>query len=497
MRHERMNISFLVVLVGATYVSSAYASFINHRQISRPAIAQLYSVSDKAQKEEVERKIQIDQNQRSLLETRLQIDIAEKNQKSQIENEQKQRSLLETRFELEGAEWTKEEAQKEEVERKIQIDQNQRSLLETRLQIDIAEKNRKFQIENEQKQRSLLETRFELEGAEWTKEKAQKEEVERKIQIDQNQRSLLETRLQIDIAEKSRTTQIENEQKQRSLLETRFELEAVDEREEVESFEDSEYISLEDDDSRHQIATKLNQDQDKKASFARLAVANSPPGHKLSLKDIENVDIIAVDEHRLEMSAVVCEEEGCVAIYVPVEFPIDCGSYDLEQCVLANIFELDIQAQNKIRKIEEEIATEVKDEEIFFDSERDALHSDSNLNFPPWWVLSNIDTQMKEECDTLKNLLNNDMYQNEVNALARTGLRVTEYGDTLEVIQTALLAAGPCGLYLRAKTTKKDTILEEPIMVEIPLSLGRAAENPSDLRSMVLNAISYVMNGTS
>merc|ERR1712218_131264 len=141
---------------------------------------------------------------------------------------------------------------------------------------------------------------------------------------------------------------------------------------------------------------------------------------------------------------------------------------------------------------EEENRNELTDEAF---EEINNFHCVSNLKFPAWWVPTNCEPEMIAECDTLKKLLNNNMYQNEVNALARMGLELTDNGDTLDVIETVILAVGPSGLYLRAKTTKKYTILDEGTYnVEIPLSFGRVAEISSDLRNIVLNGISYAMN---
>jgi len=107
-------------------------------------------------------KAQIDeQNQRSLLETRLEIETTEKNRKVQIEAERKQRSQLETRLEIE----TTEESQASR-NAQIEAEREQRSLLETRLEMETTEKNRKAQIEAERKQRSLLGSRLKIETTE-------------------------------------------------------------------------------------------------------------------------------------------------------------------------------------------------------------------------------------------------------------------------------------------------------------------------------------------
>merc|ERR1719223_117762 len=72
------------------------------------------------------------------------------------------------------------------------------------------------------------------------------------------------------------------------------------------------------------IATKLTESRDKISAFARLAVAFAPSGHAPSISDIEKVEVVLVDEHHLEITASICERDGCATIFVPIPFPKDC-----------------------------------------------------------------------------------------------------------------------------------------------------------------------------
>lgn len=240
------------------------------------------------------------------------------------------------------------------------------------------------------------------------------------------------------------------------------------------------------------IATKLTESREKLSSFARLAVTHAPQGHAPTLSDIERVEITSVDEHHLEMCAVICEDDGCVTIFESIDFPKYCGSDDMEECVLDNIFELDMQAQDQLREIERNGGQrQLTDEEI---EERNALYSDARIVLPSWWVPAG--SFMQEECETLKKLLNEDRFQTEVNALARKGLDVMDGGHLLTVLNTAVAVVGPAGFYFRAKTERTNQILDEGTsIIDIPLSFsnGVVAENSSDLRSNALQTLNDAM----
>lgn len=242
------------------------------------------------------------------------------------------------------------------------------------------------------------------------------------------------------------------------------------------------------------IATKLTESRDKISAFARLAVAFAPSGHAPSISDIEKVEVVLVDEHHLEITASICERDGCATIFVPIPFPKDCGGDDhMEECVLDNLSELDSQAQDLIRDVEKSGGQfELTDEEA---DERNALYSDDGVAFPSWWVPAG--ALMEEECKTLKKLLNEDRFKNEVNALARKGLDVMDDGHSFAVLNTAVTVIGPAGFYLRAKTERRNQILDEGTsIVDIPLlfSSGVVAESSPDVRSNALQTLDDAIN---
>lgn len=55
------------------------------------------------------------------------------------------------------------------------------------------------------------------------------------------------------------------------------------------------------------VAESLSRNADKVGSLARLAVAFSPPDRTLTLKDLEQVEVVCVRENSIEIQAIVCE----------------------------------------------------------------------------------------------------------------------------------------------------------------------------------------------
>ena len=64
----------------------------------------------------------------------------------------------------------------------------------------------------------------------------------------------------------------------------------------------------------------------------------------MRLEDIEQVIVIGLSDHDLELQVMTCEDEECVSVLVPVEFIAPCCQADeegYEECVLDNLMKLD------------------------------------------------------------------------------------------------------------------------------------------------------------
>ena len=100
-----------------------------------------------------------------------------------------------------------------------------------------------------------------------------------------------------------------------------------------------------------ELSEFMSSSLDQMSTFARLAVAHAPPERPIELKDIEDIQIVNISENHMELTVLLCEDSGCVNLFVPVNFKQGCAmNYDsdkslLEACIWQNINELDSEAQ--------------------------------------------------------------------------------------------------------------------------------------------------------
>lgn len=285
---------------------------------------------------------------------------------------------------------------------------------------------------------------------------------------------------------------------------------------------DEEYCGLDDDDddvddvenglSTEKAALMNILSKDHMVALARLAVAFSPAGAAIDLRHIEAVQVLGMDELHIDIQAVVCEEDGCVTLAVPVMFPHPCDTRQqgLEECVLGNIGELDVQAETVLRTIEWE---ESHYEDIQADSrEWQVLLSTTDLHFPVWWTQADA-SDFRDECQSIRSLLNEDSFQYEIRALVdmvmtesindNSDSRTDTDDDNSEswtVKLAAVAAVGPAGIIIRASTQRLELFEELPTkrIVEVPIAFREIANDVADLRAAVLGSIAaagdYVEN---
>jgi hypothetical protein len=238
---------------------------------------------------------------------------------------------------------------------------------------------------------------------------------------------------------------------------------------------------------------------DRITALARLAVAFAPPGHALDLRDVEHVQVLRVDENHIDIQAVVCEQDGCVTLQVPVTFPHPCSEGDeLQECVIGNLGELEVQAETFLRTIKwkesnyEEVQAEEREWQVLLETD--------DLHLPTWWVYPET-REMSAECQSVRNLLNEDGFLAEIRAMTEMALTESDavistddgHADTSDwtVEQAAVAAVGPAGLLIRAATQRLELFKETDTrrVVEVPISFPATADNVSDLRAAVLGAV--------
>lgn len=251
--------------------------------------------------------------------------------------------------------------------------------------------------------------------------------------------------------------------------------------------------------SAHIIDASLHSNAVRMAQLAKIAVAFSPSQTKLALKDVEYVRVIAVDGEHMELEAVVCEDDGCITVFVPVRFPWSCGGGDssssMEECVLSNVNELDAQASTAV--VVETNNGDAASSSAFFhyvdqhvvDVDDIELNANANNAYPDWWVHAE-EQELWEECDNLRRILNEEDFTNEVKALVCYAHELLEQTARFELKKVKVVAVGPAGILFRAKAIEDSS--GNGILLEVPFSFGGILSNSEQMRSAVLGAIAGV-----
>lgn len=169
-----------------------------------------------------------------------------------------------------------------------------------------------------------------------------------------------------------------------------------------------------------------------------------------------------------------------MSLFVPVQFPQDCGGgdFDSEQwlsgCALSNLEKLDMEAEAKLLDSDQE-----DDEE--FDG------TDTEIDFPSWWKT---DAALEEDCTMIKNLMNEDDFNNEILALAQKGIRsfIADGGNDYVIRKARVAAVGPSGICLKIRALNNKDSCMNTMNVMVPFG-GEATEDGDSLRAAVLGAV--------
>jgi hypothetical protein len=249
--------------------------------------------------------------------------------------------------------------------------------------------------------------------------------------------------------------------------------------------------------------------------LARLAVAFSPEERALKLKDIEHVDVLSVDENCISIEAILCENQGCVSLKVPVTFPTTCvGSVDVEGCITDNLGALDIQAGHVLSKAENPAAAAAAERELQWLKNSHDQHQQVASSLPDWWVPTPTPAanfEMAQECRVVMDLLNEDDFSKELRVLSNRAMEQQTQKPTgmkMLVRQAVVASIGLAGILLRASVqevpldvydehfvedSKRDGFASSspfPVRVwELPIPFGKVASTVDDLRADVLGII--------
>mmetsp|Transcript_23148 Transcript_23148/g.30663 ORF Transcript_23148/g.30663 Transcript_23148/m.30663 type:complete len:374 (-) Transcript_23148:91-1212(-) len=235
------------------------------------------------------------------------------------------------------------------------------------------------------------------------------------------------------------------------------------------------------------LAETFNDDRDRTGSFARLAVAFSPPERGLSIKDIERVEVVCVREGQIELEAILCESGGCVSLSIPIKFPNDCGEeWMTTGCVTRNLDALEGTAETTLKVMSQQAAQQLSSADL-----EELCQLNDKVEYPSWWVPPECDAHLADDCEAIKRLMNQEDFVKTIAALARDGLQNAGqgYSNYYDVKKARVAAVGPAGMCLRVAVTSVDKVEGFEILdVMYPFG-GEPVKTADALRAVVLGAV--------
>jgi hypothetical protein len=248
------------------------------------------------------------------------------------------------------------------------------------------------------------------------------------------------------------------------------------------------------------------------APLARLAAEYTKHmnnGIRVNVQQIEHVSVRNVASSHMDIEAIVCENDSCVSLSVPVPFTQPCVNNNndhhvssmsqhqprlqqdsnFEDCVIRNIKELDtIQLQQQALSPTTTDTTDIM------------ITSIENIEYPSWWVYPGPSMEFTKECQVLLNILNEQEFTSDVLRLVTKGLyrmlnmdpHNTDGAKSMLQVHTATaVAVGPAGIIFRVNALYEgqNEIVDVPIAFS---SNGLLSVNEHDikaLREAVLNCV--------
>lgn len=249
--------------------------------------------------------------------------------------------------------------------------------------------------------------------------------------------------------------------------------------------------------SSYHLADLLSRDPDNTSTLARIASAFSPPGYMIDLTNINDVRCLNVDNTHLEIEAVVCDNNECSSLLIPVNFPQECNlEYELEECVLNNVEVLDKQGNELIQERTHVFGDETEAQkayEVFkLISGSDYLQSNPTA-FPEWWVPPTSSDDIAE-CDMIEKLLNEADWQLEMRGLCK---QLLQDSSSDEVQLARVKAIGPAGMILEANVSLGGKSIDDfggvnnVAIVDVPVMFPGDGD-ATNIREHVLNIVSSV-----
>ena len=244
-------------------------------------------------------------------------------------------------------------------------------------------------------------------------------------------------------------------------------------------------------------------------------------GH-INVQQIEHVSITKVAPSHVDIEAIVCENDACVSLSVPVPFTQPClpamdaqliaqeqhqqqhllfegggggGDTSFEDCVIRNI-----QALDTVQLQEQATAPATTTTSTPTSSIMDV----SQIEYPSWWIYPGPSLEFAQECQSLLQVLNEPEFQREITILVTKELyrmlnMEHDHPNNIHILQiqsAVAVAVGPSGMIFRVMAMYEQQL--EMVDVPIPFSTNgllsiRNVNDPVSLRNAVLYCIEHVI----
>lgn len=223
----------------------------------------------------------------------------------------------------------------------------------------------------------------------------------------------------------------------------------------------------------------------------RVACSQAPPPHtNLHPKDCLDAHLVSVSRTGAGIAiSVTTGGEGVAQLLVPITFPQPCPSGN-EDCLVQQFHQLDSESYQSIanKEWEEQHADQLAaQEQVIENLQEEPL----GVDLPDWWTFAALNQGLVEECTNMKNLLNEDDFATDVNAIFQHRYKNQDF--SIQAIKTCVASVGPFGVYMRSYAERigayDDEKLDKFFTAELALQFDVEAQVKDELTALVLQLV--------
>eukprot|EP00980_Cylindrotheca_fusiformis_P011973 scaffold2830_cov131-Cylindrotheca_fusiformis.AAC.94 len=213
-----------------------------------------------------------------------------------------------------------------------------------------------------------------------------------------------------------------------------------------------------------------------------------PPHHMLHPKDCLGARLVSVSTTGAEIAvSVTTGTEGAAQVLIPIDFPQPCHD---QACIVEKLLQLDNASYQILarKEWEEQNADQLAAQQDIMESlQEEPLGAD----LPSWWTFAALNDDLAEECSNLKDLLNEDDFASDLNALFQNRYQNPDF--TIQAINTCVASVGPSGIYLRSNVERTgdydDVRLDKYFTPALAIPFGAEAQSSDELPLFVLKLV--------